>query len=251
MRFLYLLILISLIGCGTTKEKAVINNSVFKKNLSVKKSVFSPFVFDKILISSKVNFQYNQQFLTFDLTSRIDSGSKILFSGNLFLPIFKILIDNDRAYGYDRITKSFFESSVDDINKKYKIVFGLNELQNILIGNPIFPFEEINKSNKVAVNEGLLINYKYKNLQYKFLFDDKLLKLKNQSIIHYESGTSIQFFYSGSLNKKLKDIPSLVSVKINYENDFINLKIINRSIVLERDFPFSYKVPKGFKKINL
>ena len=90
MRFLYLLILVSLIGCGTTKEKAAINNSVFKKNLSVKKSVFSPFVFDKILISSKVNFQYNQQFLTFDLTSRIDSGSKILFSGNLFLPIFKI-----------------------------------------------------------------------------------------------------------------------------------------------------------------
>ena len=76
MRFLYLLILVSLIGCGTTKEKAAINNSVFKKNLSVKKSVFSPFVFDKILISSKVNFQYNQQFLTFDLISRIDSGSK-------------------------------------------------------------------------------------------------------------------------------------------------------------------------------
>ena len=92
-----------------------------------------------------------------------------------------------------------------------------------------------------------MINYQYKNLQCKFLFDDKLLKLKNQSIIHYESGTSIQFFYSGSLNKKLKDIPSLVSVKINYENDFINLKIINRSIVLERDFPYSYKVPKGLK----
>ncbi len=222
MRFLYLLILISLIGCGTTKEKAAINNSVFKKNLSVKKSVFSPFVFDKILISSKVNFQYNQQ-----------------------------LIDNDRAYGYDRITKSFFESSTDEINKKYKIILGLNELQNILIGNPIFPFEEINKSNKIVVNEGLLINYKYKNLHCKFLFDDKLLKLKNQSIIHYESGTSIQLFYSGSLNEKLKDIPSLVSIKINYDNDIINLNIINRSRVLERDFPFSYKVPRGFKKINL
>ena len=84
MRFLYLLILISLIGCGTTKKKVAINNSVFKNNLSVKKSVFTPFVFEKILISSKVNFQYNQQFLTFDLTSRIDSGSKILISGNIF-----------------------------------------------------------------------------------------------------------------------------------------------------------------------
>lgn len=251
MRFLYLIILVSLIGCGTTKKRVAINNSVFKNNLSVKKSVFTPFVFDKILISSKVNFQYNRQFLTFDLTSRIDSGSKILFSGNLFLPIFKILIDNDRAYGYDRITKSFFESSVDEINKKYKIVLGLNELQNILIGNPIFPFEDINKSNKKIVNDGLLINYKYKNLQCKFLFDDKLIKLKNQSIIHYESGTSIQLFYSGSLNENLKHIPSLVSIKINYENDIINLNIINRSTVLERDFPFSYKVPRGFKKINL
>lgn len=243
--------MVSLIGCGTTKKRVAINNSVFKNNLSVKKSVFTPFVFDKILISSKVNFQYNRQFLTFDLTSRIDSGSKILLSGNLFLPIFKILIDNDRAYGYDRITKSFFESSVDEINKKYKIVLGLNELQNILIGNPIFPFEDINKSNKKIVNDGLLINYKYKNLQCKFLFDDKLIKLKNQSIIHYESGTSIQLFYSGSLNENLKHIPSLVSIKINYENDIINLNIINRSTVLERDFPFSYKVPRGFKKINL
>jgi len=251
MRFLYLLILVSLIGCGTTKKRVAINNSFFENKSSVKKSVFTPFVFDKILISSKVNFQYNQQFLTFDLTSRIDSGSKILISGNLILPIFKILIENDRAYGYDRITKSFFESSADEINKKYKIVLGLNELQNILIGNPIFPFEEINKSNKIVVNEGLLINYKYKNLHFKFLFDDKLLKLKNQSIIHYESGTSMQLSYSGSLNEKLKDIPSLVSIKINYENDIINLNIINRSRVLERDFPFSYKVPRGFKKINL
>jgi len=83
------------------------------------------------------------------------------------------------------------------------------------------------------------------------LFDDKLLKLKNQSIIHNESGTSIQLFYSGSLNEKLKDIPSLVSIKISYENDIINLNIINRSTVFERDFPFSYKVPRGFKKINL
>ena len=251
MRFLYLLTLVSLIGCGNIKKRAAINNSVFENNLSAKKSVFTPFAFEKILISSKVNFQYNQQFLTFDLTSRIDSGSKILISGNLILPIFKILIDNDRVYGYDRITKSFFEGSADEINKKYKIIFGLNELQNILIGNPIFPFEEINKSNKIVVNEGLLINYKYKNLQCKFLFDDKLLKLKNQSIIHYESGTSIQLFYSGSLNEKLKDIPSLVSIKINYDNDIINLNIINRSRVLERDFPFSYKVPRGFKKINL
>jgi len=251
MRFLYLLILVSLIGCGTTKKRVAINNSFFENKSSVKKSVFTPFVFDKILISSKVNFQYNQQFLTFDLTSRIDSGSKILISGNLILPIFKILIENDRVYGYDRITKSFFESSADEINKKYKIVLGLNELQNILIGNPIFPFEEINKSNKIVVNEGLLINYKYKNLHFKFLFDDKLLKLKNQSIIHYESGTSMQLSYSGSLNEKPKDIPSLVSIKINYENDIINLNIINRSRVLERDFPFSYKVPRGFKKINL
>ena len=251
MRFLYLLILASLIGCGTTKKKVAINNSVFKNNLSIKKSVFTPFVFDKILISSKVNFQYNQQFLTFDLRSLIDSGSKILFSGNLFLPIFKILIDNDRAYGYDRITRSFFESSVDEINKKYKIVLGLNELQNILIGNPIFPFEEINKSKKIVVKEGILINYNYKNLHCKFLFDDKLLKLKNQSIIHNESGTLLQLFYSGSLNEKLKDIPSLVSIKISYENDIINLNIINRSTVFERDFPFSYKVPRGFKKINL
>ena len=94
MRFLYLLTLVSLIGCGNIKKRAAINNSVFENNLSAKKSVFTPFAFEKILISSKVNFQYNQQFLTFDLTSRIDSGSKILISGNLILPIFKILIDN-------------------------------------------------------------------------------------------------------------------------------------------------------------
>ena len=82
----------ALIGCGAKKKIGVKKTAPIEIESTTEVENFTPFSFDNIIISSKVDLQINQQYLTFDLTSRINSGSKILLSGNVILPVFKILI---------------------------------------------------------------------------------------------------------------------------------------------------------------
>ena len=77
----------ALISCGVSKKSISKKITPLEKNLTKDSDKFEPITFNNIIISSKVNLQINQQFLTFDLTSRIDFGSQILLSGNIFLPI--------------------------------------------------------------------------------------------------------------------------------------------------------------------
>ena len=70
--------MIALISCGVSKKSILKKKTTpLEKNLTKDSDKFEPITFNNIIISSKVNLQINQQFLTFDLTSRMDFGSKI------------------------------------------------------------------------------------------------------------------------------------------------------------------------------
>ena len=135
----------ALISCGASKKKISEKKTVpIEIESTTELENFLPFLFDNIIISSKVNLQINKQYLTFDLTSRIDSGSKILLSGNVILPVFKILIESDKVLGYDRINREYFQSSIDELNSKFNLNLGVEEVQRILIGNPLFSLDKLN-----------------------------------------------------------------------------------------------------------
>ncbi len=54
---------------------------------------------------------------------------------------------------------------------------GLNEIQNILIGNPLFSLDKIRNYNKSIVKEGILFEYDTKAFSGSFLFDNSMKNL--------------------------------------------------------------------------
>lgn len=242
----------ALISCGVSKKSISIKKTTpLEKTLTKESEKFEPITFDNIIISSKVNLEINQQFLTFDLTSRIDFGSKILLSGNIFLPVFKILIQSEKVFGYDRINKEYFETSIVELNDRFNLNLGLNEIQNILIGNPVFSLDRISNYKKSMVNEGILYEYNTKSFNGSFLFDNSMKKLIRQSIIHKDSQSSILLSYLGKFLNNDDDIPSIIKARVKYGNNLINLNIKNRSRYLGKEFKFPYKVPKGYSIIKI
>ena len=242
----------ALISCGASKKKISEKKpSPIEIESTTELENFLPFLFDNIIISSKVNLQINQQYLTFDLTSRIDSGSKILLSGNVILPVFKILIESDKVLGYDRINREYFQSSIDELNSKFNLNLGLEEVQRILIGNPLFSVDKLNDSKKSIIDEGVLFENYSNDFNFRFVFDSQMKNLTQQSIVHNKSGASIQLLYSGKLIDKTKDIPSQIRARIIYDNNVINLNIKNRSRLLDRGLTFPYRVPKGYSRIKI
>ena len=242
----------ALISCGVSKKSVSKKKTIsLDKNLTEESDKFKPITFDNIIITSRVDLQINQQFLTFDLTSRIDFGSKILLSGNIFLPVFKILIQSEKVFGYDRINREYFETSIVELNDRFNLNLGLKEIQNILIGNPLFPLDKIRNYKKSMVKEGVLFEYNTKVFSGSFLFDNSMKKLIRQSIIHKDSQSSILLSYLGKFLNNDDDIPSTIRARVKYGNNLINLNIKNRSRHLDKEFKFTYKVPKGYSIIKI
>ena len=128
---------------------------------------------------------------------------------------------------------------------------GLNEIQNILIGNPLFSLDKIRNYKKSIVKEGILFEYNTKAFSGSFLFDNSMKKLIRQSIIHKDSQSSIVLSYLGKFLNNDRDIPSIISARVKYGNNLINLNIKNRSRYLDKGFKFTYKVPKGYSIIKI
>ena len=58
----------ALIGCGAKKKIGVKKTAPIEIESTTEVENFTPFSFDNIIISSKVDLQINQQYLAFDLT---------------------------------------------------------------------------------------------------------------------------------------------------------------------------------------
>ena len=241
----------ALTSCGAKKKIGVKKTAPIEIESTTEVGNFTPFSFNNIIISSKVDLQINQQYLTFDLTSRINSGSKILLSGNVIFPVFKILIESDKVLGYDRINREYFQSSIEELNSKFNLNLGVKEVQKILIGNPLFSLDKLNDSKKTITDEGVLFENSQKDFSFRFVFDSQMKNLKQQSIIHNKSGASIQLSYSGKVIDKANDIPSVIRARVKYDNNLINLNIKNRSRLLDKELTFPYRVPKGYSKIKI
>ena len=128
---------------------------------------------------------------------------------------------------------------------------GLEEVQRILIGNPLFSVDKLNDSKKSIIDEGVLFENYSNDFNFRFVFDSQMKNLTQQSIVHNKSGASIQLLYSGKLIDKTKDIPSQIRARIIYDNNLINLNIKNRSRLLDRELTFPYRVPKGYSRIKI
>ena len=129
------------------------------------------------------------------MTSRIDFGSKILLSEIFSSTFLKILIQSEKVFGYDRINREYFETSIVELNDRFNLNLGLNEIQNILIGNPLCSLDKIRNYNKSIVKEGILFEYNTKAFSGSFLFDNSMKNLIRQSIIHKDSQSSLLYFH--------------------------------------------------------
>jgi len=117
-------------------------------NKTIKNENLNYIVFNSLNLSSKAELQYNNFRYSFDLNFGIKKNDEILISGSLILPIFKILIQQDKILAYQKIDKTFFEIDFNDVYKKIGIDLNYNQLESILIGNPVL---SINNPEKFKI----------------------------------------------------------------------------------------------------
>ena len=218
-------------------------------NKTIKNENLNYIVFNSLNLSSKAELQYNNFRYNFDLNFGIKKNDEILISGSLILPIFKILIQQDKILAYQKIDKTFFEIDFNDIYKKIGIDLNYNQLESILIGNPVLSVNNPEKFKIYKSSEKFLIYEKEEaDVSYTMIFDINSNRLINQEIkqlklnrylyIKYDVFEKIDNFY----------LPTSNQITINDGKNLINLIIENKSKNIEDRGRFEFKIPNNYTK---
>ena len=218
-------------------------------NKTIKNENLNYIVFNSLNLSSKAELQYNNFRYSFDLNFGIKKNDEILISGSLILPIFKILIQQDKILAYQKIDKTFFEIDFIDVYKKIGIDLNYNQLESILIGNPVLSVNNPKNFKIYKSSEKFLIYEKKEaDVSYTMIFDINSNRLINQEIkqlklnrylyVQYDIFEKIDNFY----------FPSSNQITINDGKNLINLIIENKSKNIDDRGPFEFNIPNNYTK---
>lgn len=258
VRFPVFIFLLVLIGCSPKKSSIDFPNSysdiVINKSISNDKIDYENlnFIdFPNLIVSSTANLEYNNNNYGFDLNLRFSKGNKMLVSGSLILPIFKVLIESDKVLGYQKIDRTFFEATFSDIRSKLGVELNYSEIENLFLGNPILDLKS-SKGFKIYKNDAnmLIYNIDIDNVGYNMIFDSKSNKLLGQEITQLESKRYLKIFYNSFQKLNDFDLPCLVSIIINDGKNIIKLTISTRSKEVSNQMSFPFKIPTNYRKIQ-
>jgi len=258
VRFPVFIFLLVLIGCSPKKSSIDFPNSysdiVINKSISNDKIDYENLNlidFPNLILSSTANLEYNNNNYGFDLNLRFSKGNKMLVSGSLILPIFKVLIESDKVLGYQKIDRTFFEATFSDIRSKLGVELNYSEIENLFLGNPILDLKS-SKGFKIYKNDAnmLIYNIDIDNVGYNMIFDSKSNKLLGQEITQLESKRYLKIFYNSFQKLNDFDLPCLVSIIINDGKNIIKLTISTRSKEVSNQMSFPFKIPTNYRKIQ-
>ena len=258
MRLSVFILLFLVLGCGSKKNKIQFPqpniNSEIKKTLTdsnIKIKDLNYIDFTNLFLSGNSNLEYNNDNYGFDLNFRFKKNEKILISGSLFLPIFKALIDQNKISGYQKFDRTFFDVNYEDLYNKLGIDLGFNEIENLLLGNPILDLS--NKENfKIYQNEKNMLIYSIEkeNVIYNMTFDPQSNKLVSQEITQSKLNRYLKIYYNSFQKLNSFSLPRLVGIIINDGKNLIKLTISNQSSEINNELSFPFKIPNNYKKIN-
>lgn len=190
-----------------------------------------------------VSYNDNRQNFSGSGKIRILKDSIIWGSMNfLGIPMVKFYITPKKIQYYNKVDQTYYDGNFDLLTQKFGLSFSFSNLQNMLTGDLITKID----------NKGDLV---VKRDSYELLPKDPFIKklvltsfFKMLSGTYYESSQGdILLQYNNYKKNNGQDIPGTFIIKTG---DKI-MQIDYKSVVIDKDLRFPFKVPANYKKIEL
>lgn len=256
MRLLIPLLFIISFSCNPKKNKFKIADDYNYKFNNVRQKKIDDFNysnnvdFENLLLFGKANIDYNNINYSLDLSLRFKKSSKILMTGNLIIPVFKTLINQDKIIGYQKLDKTFFEASYNDVFNKLGVGINYFQIENLFLGLPIIDLQN-KKDFKIYKNDSnLLYSFEKDKLTFNMVFNKDLNQLISQEIIQNQLDRSLKVYYNSFQKIENYQLPLNVLFIINDGKNLIKLNITNDTFKLNNDVSFSFEIPDNYRKVK-
>ncbi len=254
MKRLLILILFFLIAVGCKSTKSLSGEAVLNPKLKAKQIL-------KIHNKQKTNFTTLQARLKLDLTDgdksqahtvtlRMERDKTIWI--NAFLNMVRFKITPQRVSMYNKLNKTYFEGDFALINDFLGVDLDFNNLQNLLLAELTFSHKP-NRLQKQNYKTSYRLSPKKQHPFYEIFYfvNPKYFKLDGVELSQTTTNRALQVDYQTFQAVDQQIIPQQMTIRVTEGQDQMTLKMNLKSVSLNQPLRFPFKLPSGYKPIEL
>lgn len=252
VKLLVIFILTVLSSCKSAKT--VSSTGEIDSNLSVKQLIKSTQKQEANFktLQSKLDLEYTEgkKSQSFNLTLRIEKDKAIWISATLGLA--RALITPKKVQFYDKLNNQYFDGDYKILSEILGTELDFFQVQSLLLGESIL---NLNKDTYVlsSLNNSYSLSPKKQKALYNLmlLFNPSHFKMDGFIIAQPLENRQLNAQYKKYQNVKNQLFPEEIEILANQDNDQAVIKLEMKSVSLNEDLRFPFRIPKGVKEIVL
>lgn len=241
------------VSCGT-KIKAMegpLKNATVKR--VIKRHQYSAPNFKTLNARLRGSYDDGDAKQSISISMRMKKDDTIWLSAKLagLIPLAKVLITPDHVLFYDKVNRQFFDGDFSLLSKWLGTDLNFQKVQNLLLGQAIYPLKKDNFELKTVQNGYQLSSIDGKDVLKSFLIGKENFRLKGQQVKRLSTRQSVTITYPTYRETQKREFPKTIDIIVNQKSVTTKINIHYRTLEINDPVSFPFKVPAGYKEIQI
>ncbi|QCE41107.1 DUF4292 domain-containing protein [Psychroserpens sp. NJDZ02] len=251
--FILLLLTIVVVGCKSTKTvvtNGAVNSGLTTKQL-IRNSTKANIDFNTLVSRLKIETTQKGSSKSYTVNLKIEKDKQILITSTP-ISIIRALITPDRVAFYNKWDNTFFDGDFTYLSKLLGTELDFNKVQNLLLGESIFDLNDDNYDLTANDKSYVLQPKKQRELFDLFLFvNPSHYKMDAQEILQPKEKRMLHIDYLTYQEVDKNTLPEQTKILAIEDEEELEINLELKSVKLNENIRFPFKIPSGFTKIEL
>lgn len=249
--FVLLVITMLVFGCRSTKtlaSKGEVSTKMTAKELirenQNKKARFKT-------LQARVKLDYTQDNRTQSYTVNLRMEKDKIIWLNSILGLARVMITPDRVSFYDKINNQYFDGDYRLLSELLGVELNFQKVENLLLGEAIYNLRD--DQYKISTHENSYVlepKEQQAILELFFLFNPGHFKVDSQQLFQASKRRFLEIDYKSYQKVSKQIFPENLKIIAVEDTEEVIIEMEYRSVTLNEDLRFPFKIPSGFKEIT-
>ena len=171
---------------------------------------------------------------------------------NASFSLIRALVTPEKVSFYNKLDNTYFDGDYKYLSNLLGTELNFQKVQNLLLGETIYNLKEGDYVASVGDGQYILQPQKQREwFEIFFLLNPSNFKLSSQQISQPQEKRHLQIDYLSYQKVKQQIVPEQIKVMAVEANEEISIHLEFKNVSLNEDLRFPFKIPSGFKAIEL
>ena len=239
-------------GCRSTKSltsKGEVNTKMTAKEL-IRQNKNNISKFKTLQAKVKIDYTQDNKSQGYTVNLRMEKDKVIWI--NSVLGLARVMITPNQVSFYDKINNQYFDGDYGLLSDLLGIDLDFKKVENLLLGDAIFNLKEDNYKISTQENSYVLQPKEQQSvLELFFLLNPGHFKIDSQQLYQPSKRRILEIDYKSYQKVNKQIFPENVKIIAVEDTEEVTIEMEYRSVSLNEDLRFPFKIPSGFKEIKI